>query len=225
MTFPFSAHRSGAPAVVLVVIATAAACSGAADLGGAAGVADAAVSGDDASAARQEEDNARPDDGGPAADDADRGVDASADAGRCPIELPPYPNDPLLPDLGATQGVGLRFVWLGANVQLESFVGRDVAFTSDAPLDPNVNTGFWVELRDANGGLLFTRGFFDPTSIEAPPPPDGGSFSRFTVPWCDAKRFSVDVANLPNARTLDVYAPPYGTQGLARLLKRFVIAP
>jgi hypothetical protein len=80
-------------------------------------------------------------------------------------------------------------------IVLDRIAGEQVVGTSDGPFTPGLNSGHWVELRDASDRTLFTvvEHQLVPESAEGPGP-DGGFMN---VPVCPSNGIIL-LTNLPN---------------------------
>lgn len=100
----------------------------------------------------------------------------------------------------ATPAMGLSFdygLMGGAQITLTEVTEDRVVQPADGPFSVETHAGAWVELQDAAGVTRYTRGVFEliGESLEAPPPPGDGGFSR--VDRCPDVG-SIRLSNLPN---------------------------
>jgi hypothetical protein len=106
------------------------------------------------------------------------------EAWACPLLLSSAPARP-----DPTANPGLRFELsyeasdAEAQIELVEIHGAQVVRPSDGPFSPGTHSGAWAELRDANGTILYTRGFHELISEwrEVPPDEDGGSPSQVLI--------------------------------------------
>lgn len=118
--------------------------------------------------------------------------------------------------------VRFNVAYQGPRVRIVGATGLDmISEPSSAPLTAGTNSGYWFELQDAKGKVLFTRLVRDPSVIEGPPPPGGGAFVNAKRPWCDEKTMTFLVPNDANARSIVFFASDYGTQKPAVERARF----
>lgn len=123
----------------------------------------------------------------------------------------------------AGSALRLELRYQGSTVSVTSARAVDMVLPpADARLEAGKNSGYWAELRGADGAVLFTRILHDPTSVEAPPAP-GGSFTNTAVDASASRTISLDVPNDARASVLVIYGNPSGTQGPASEIARFTL--
>lgn len=117
----------------------------------------------------------------------------------------------------------LALVYQGSYLGIRKIAGVTMTISSsDGPFQPDTTSGYWAELRDGTGAVLYTDAFQDPTRIEAPGGPGGdGGFMNSTRPLCEAKSISVDLPNDAAGKSIVVFGSPYGTQEVATEIARF----
>jgi hypothetical protein len=112
------------------------------------------------------------------------------------------------------------FVYQGSAMGMRTVRGVDMTLSpSDGPFKAGYNSGYWADVVDATGAVIFTRLLQDPTVLEAPGP--NSDFTNTTVDRCAAKTILLDTPNAGAASEIVFYGSPYGTQDAAVELARF----
>lgn len=111
-------------------------------------------------------------------------------------------------------------------IVLESITGETVVGAEDGPFMVGTHSGAWVELRDAGGATLYTRGVFEliPESLEAVGP-DGGFVRVETCPEPGTIRLD-NFENDPSATHLVLFGEPLdgvSTSEASQELARFTL--
>lgn len=117
-----------------------------------------------------------------------------------------------------TRAVRLTFSYLGDAIELLAVQRVTMFVPPSDPLEDDVpRSGFWLELRDATGGLMFRLGMHDPIggSYEVFPADPRGEIVRRPM-MSLAGAFSVVIPELSAARRLAFVARPPTVESLAR---------
>ncbi len=116
----------------------------------------------------------------------------------------------------------LELIYQGTSIGVRKVRGVDMIIKPSAgPFAAGTNTGYWADVVDASGAVMYTQLVRDPTRVEAPPSPGGNDWKNATVAQCNPKTILVDIPN--EAGTLVIYGPPYGTQNASSELARFTM--
>lgn len=124
----------------------------------------------------------------------DMGPFDCAEAWATPRQITTAAARPATPAMGLSFDYGLMG---GAHITLTEVTEGRVVQPADGPFSVQTHAGAWVELQDAAGVTRYTRGVFEliGESLEVPPPPGDGGFSR--VDRCPDVG-SIRLSNLPN---------------------------
>lgn len=107
------------------------------------------------------------------------------------------------------QAIRLTFSYDGANVRLESAQRLEMqAFPSDDLTEIEGAAGFWVQLQDDEGRVLYRQVLHNPMGWdrEIYPEGKGDNFSRTVVADTPRGTFDVVVPDMPDVRAISVYA-------------------
>ena len=120
---------------------------------------------------------------------------------------------------GNGSALRLSALYRGNAIGIEDARAVDMILApSVGPFEAGKNSGYWAELQDAQGAVLYTDYFFDPLVVEAHFVGGGGSVSE--RPFCDQKSISIDVPMNKKATRIVVFGNGYKAS-VAKELARF----
>jgi len=114
-----------------------------------------------------------------------------------------------------THTLRITFTHNGPNLEIARV--QRVAMRAPAALPPagDNQAGYWLEVRDSNGALLYHRPIYDPTgrNVESYGEAPDAPMQRHAA-TSDSGEFEVLVPDLPDAQTFRLHGPTAATTGI-----------